>query len=182
VNDEGRLGEQFDEALATGAAIEHAIREHRGRGAPAWAGLGVPVIDRGTFAIFPLAQAPTRPGDAGEEPLAALAERLYRHWGYRYGGHDFRVGRLDPDGGYGLKLAEAGAVGRGPFWWDVQDIAVILVRTADGRRALETLALHAVPLDWVSSRPVGSTNRAQSRRRRMLRERAAAHVSWTWPD
>ncbi|MFE7406046.1 hypothetical protein [Isoptericola sp. NPDC057559] len=102
MNDEARLGEQLDEALATGAAIEHAIREHRGKCAPAWSGLWVPVVDRGAFAILPLAQALAqalaRPGDAGEEPL------------------------------------------------------------------------------------VGSTNRAQSRRRRMLRDRAAADVSWTWPD
>ncbi len=40
--------------------------------------------------------------------LPEVAEKLYRHWGYWYGGHDCRVGRVEPDDRYGRKLAEAG--------------------------------------------------------------------------
>ncbi|MFC7878000.1 hypothetical protein [Isoptericola sp. NPDC057391] len=185
MSDTARPDDPFPRALATGEAIERAVREHRGRDFPRWAALGLPVVDRGSHAIFPLASATTRTDAAGSPDgagLAGLAERLYRHWGYWYGGHDYRVGRLASDEGYGLKLAEAGALTPGPYWWDVRDVGVVCVRSVDASPERETLALHVVPKSWVwTSQPDPTTDRGISHRRRTMRERAAADVTWEWP-
>jgi hypothetical protein len=182
------LEQEFADALAVMERIERALEEKsHGRTpkwrTPAWSELGVPVIERGRFAIVPIAVA-LATGTAGSQAGDALGEldhRLWERWGYLHGGHDYRVGRTDPDEGYGRKLAEAGAFGRGPYWWTVKDVAVVVVRSVDPGRTLESLAIHLVPQDWVRTLMSAATDREGSRRRRLLRQRDAADVAWSWP-
>lgn len=188
VGDDRDLQADFADALAVMERVEDALSaKSQGRTPawrrPEWSELGVPAIDRGAFAIIPIAVAlGSDDGAQAGEALGELDHELWKRWGYLHGGHDYRVGRTDPEEGYGRRLAEAGAFGRGPYWWTVRDVAVMVVRSVDQRRTLESLAIHVLPKDWVRYLPSEpATDREGSRRRRMLRERDAADVSWTWP-
>ncbi|WP_287903639.1 hypothetical protein [Arthrobacter sp.] len=151
---------------------------------PRWGDLGLPVVDRGDHAIFPLAIAPlSESGDA--DALLETETTLRRHCIHFYGGDSFHAESvLSPDDGYGRKVLEAGAIPHGSavLWWGIQNLAVVLVRTVDERQRLETLALHVLPKDWVweSAVPL-STKRALSHARSMARDCSAADVHWSWP-
>ncbi|MEK8225915.1 hypothetical protein NKG05_07385 [Oerskovia sp. M15] len=58
-------------------------------------GFGLTVVDRGAFAIFPLAAATVTDGrdSEDEELLSELEDALWRHWGYWYGGTSTASGR-----------------------------------------------------------------------------------------
>ncbi|WP_250918007.1 hypothetical protein [Streptomyces albipurpureus] len=184
--------EQEKIRISDGLSIMHALERVLGQKysekTPQWTDLGFPVIDRGKYAIFPLAVARTREdGDLGRaERLSEMGRSLRRSCVHFFGGDDFHAEmELDAEDGYGRKLADAGAVVTGPPWeclWCIQRFAVVLAHSVDHRRAGETLALHIVPMDWVRYRPLNSgTKREASRYRRIIRERDAADVVWSWP-
>ncbi|MCX5416012.1 hypothetical protein [Streptomyces sp. NBC_00059] len=191
VNAFSRLGQEKNR-ISDGLSIMHALERALGRGMSEktllWADLGFPVIDRGTYAIFPLAVALGQAeGDSeGAECLSGMRHSLQRSCVHFFGGDDVHAEmELDAEAGYGRKLADAGAVVTGPPWeclWCIQRFAVVLAHTVDRQRASETLALHAVPMDWVRYRPLNpGTKREASRCRRIVRERDAADVVWSWP-
>lgn len=168
------------EQISDGAAILRKLERVPAWHTPHWTELGFPVIDRGDYAIFPLARA------SGAEAIATLRDtetRLRTEFIHFYGGDFFHAeSKLDVDAGYGRTLVDAGAVVSGLNWWSIQNLAVVLVRSLDHERALETLAIHALPKEWVRAPPLNpGTNRAASRARRMIREQALADVRWAWP-
>ncbi|MCX4675166.1 hypothetical protein OG413_07495 [Streptomyces sp. NBC_01433] len=184
----GEEEHRISDGLSIMHALERTLGHRHSERTPQWADLGFPVIDRGTYAIFPLAVARVREdGDCGTaERLSDMARSLRRGCVHFFGGDDFHAEtELDAEDGYGRKLADAGAVVTGPPWeclWCVQRFAVVLAHSVDQQRAWETLALHIVPIDWVRYRPLNSgTKREASRRRRIIRERDAADVVWSWP-
>ncbi|MCX5400981.1 hypothetical protein [Streptomyces sp. NBC_00102] len=180
--------ERISDGLSIMRELERVLGHRFSEKTPRWAELGFPVVDRGTYAIFPLAVAPAREdGDAsGTEPLSDIRRGLRRAYVHFYGGDDSRAEmELDAEDGYGRKLVEAGAVVTGPPWeclWCVQRFAVMLVHAVDRRPGWDTLALHVVPKDWVRYGPLNpGTKREASRRRRIVGERDAADVVWSWP-
>ncbi|MEV0026202.1 hypothetical protein AB0H45_29050 [Streptomyces atroolivaceus] len=184
--------EQDMNRISDGLSIVHALERVLGRRfsekTPQWTDLGFPVIDRGKYAIFPLAVARAQEdGDSGRaERLSDMRRSLQRSCVHFFGGDDFHAEMgLDAEDGYGRKLADAGAVVTGPPWeclWCIQRFAVVLAHSVDRQRASESLALHIVPMDWVRYRPINSgTQREASRYRRIIRERDAADVVWSWP-
>lgn len=184
--------EQEEHPISDGLSIMHALERvlgHRNsEKTPQWTELGFPVIDRGAYAIFPLAVARVHEdGDSGTpERLSDMKHSLRRSCVHFFGGDDFHAEmELDAEDGYGRKLVDAGAVDAGPRWqclWCIQRFAMVLAHSVDQQRVWETLALHIVPKDWVRYRPVNSgTKREASRHRRILKERDAADVVWSWP-
>jgi len=178
--------------ISDGLSIMHALERVLGRRmsekTPQWTELGFPVIDRGRHAIFPLAVARMlEAGDSGRaEHLSDIKRGLRRSCVHFFGGDDVHAEmELDAEDGYGRKLVDAGAVDAGPHWrclWGIQRFAVVLAHTVDRRRASESLALHVIPMDWVRYRPLNAgTRREASRHRRIIRERNAADVLWSWP-
>lgn len=149
-----------------------------------WADLGFPVIDRGAYAIFPLAVSD--PG--GAERLSDVRQGLETAFIHFFGGDYFhRENELDIEEGYGRALVAAGAVVRGASmtWWSVGNFAAVLVRSVDQENSAETLALHVIPKDWAGYLPLNAgTKREASRHRRIVKEQTAAgevDVSWSWP-
>ena len=90
---------------------------------------------------------------------------------------------LDLDEGYGTRVAATGAIVRGTMYaWKMHGLAGVLVRSIHPAQAVDTLALHVIPGEWVWDRYVNAgTKRAASHRRTVARTRAAADASWTWP-
>lgn len=179
------------EELTDGVILVEALAAdpHRraGEPAPGWSDLAPHVIDRGAYAIFPLAAAPASDSDHVSEAQRSLREldrRIAMHCIHFYGGDGFHAETsLDTDEGYGRRLAESGvAVLGNSYAWRVRDHAAILVRSIDPSLALETLAFHVVPSEWVWYHAVnGGTKREASRFRRAGRERDLADASWGWP-
>ncbi|SJM55295.1 hypothetical protein [Gulosibacter sp. 10] len=149
-----------------------------------WADAGEPVIDRGASAVFPLCVARVDvPGAVAR--VRELRGELQTAAIHFYGGDFFHAETsLDADEGYGRSIARAGVEAIGSMYaWRIQGRAAVLVHGVDRDSAVESLALHVIPADWVWQRPGGaSTKRAQSRLRRSMRERDAADASWTWPE
>ncbi|MFJ8045807.1 hypothetical protein ACIRBX_35380 [Kitasatospora sp. NPDC096147] len=175
--------------IADGLAVLRAFERVLGRRysdrTPDWAQLGFPVVDRGRYAIFPLGVLPLVEG-GGPGAVLRLAEprhALQRACVHFYGGDDFHGElELDRDEGYGRRLAEAGAIAAGPCLWRIEQFGVVLAHSVDRSAGVESLALHLVPGDWVHYRPVNAgTKREASRYRRIVRERDAADVVWSWP-
>jgi hypothetical protein len=183
VSDWDSLQRERSRCLSVMSTLEDALQRQLSRKTPQWVGFGLTVVDRGAFAIFPLAMAVVTGGrdSADETLLSELEDALWQHWGYWYGGHDYRLGSFDPDDEYGRRLTAAGAHGRGPRWWRVKDFAVVFVRSFDERRERETLSLHAIPLDWAREPVNAGTKRDGSRYRRTLRRLDEAEVVWSWP-
>ncbi|MFE2976194.1 hypothetical protein [Streptomyces sp. NPDC059258] len=184
--------DQEEIAISDGLSILQALERALGRRysdrTPQWTDLGFPVIDRGKYAIFPLAGVRTQKGGdpSAAERLRDIRHSLERACVHFYGGDDFHGEmELDAEDGYGRKLADAGALVTGPPWgclWSIERFGVVLAHSVDQRRAWETLALHIVPIDWVRYRPINSgTKREASRYRRIIKERDAADVVWSWP-
>lgn len=180
--------QQISDGLSIVHALERVLGHRNSEKTPQWTELGFPVIDRGPYAIFPLAVARVQEdGDSGRaEHLSDMKHSLRRSCVHFFGGDDFHAEmELDAEDGYGRKLADAGAVDTGPPWrclWCIQRFAVVLAHSVDQQRVWETLALHVVPKDWVRYHPINSgTKREASRCRRILKERAAADVVWSWP-
>ncbi|GAA3014559.1 hypothetical protein GCM10020229_27380 [Kitasatospora albolonga] len=172
------------DGLAVLRALERALGRRYSDRTPVWAELGFPVVERGRYAIFPLAVVPSAgSGERAALRLAELRHGLQRACVHFYGGDDFHAElELDVGEGYGRKLVEAGAVAAGPCLWRIERFGVVLAHVVDRGRARETLALHIVPVDWVHYRPIGTgTKREASRHRRTVRERDAADVVWSWP-
>lgn len=172
------------EHLADGLALLRMLEKIPTWRKPQWGDLGLPVVDRGDHAIFPLAVAPL--GEAGgADALLETETGLRNHCIHYYGGDSFHAESvLSPEDGYGRKLLDAGAVPHGSalLWWGIQNLAVVLVRAVDERRRVETLALHVLPKDWLWEPAVSpATKRAASHARRMARECGAADVTWSWP-
>jgi hypothetical protein len=177
---------QISDGLSVMQTLARVLGHTYSERTPQWADLGFPVIDRGKYAIFPLAVARAREeGDSGRR-LSGMGHSLRRSCVHFFGGDDFHAEmELDAEDGYGRKLADAGAFVTGPPWnclWCIQRFAVVLAHSVDQRRMWETLALHIVPKDWVRYRPINSgTRREASRHRRIIRERDGADVVWSWP-
>lgn len=180
--------QQISDGLSIMHALERVLGHRNSEKTPQWTELGFPVIDRGPYAIFPLAVARVQEdGDSGRaEHLSDMKHSLRRSCVHFFGGDDFHAEmELDAEDGYGRKLVDAGAVDSEPPWccvWCIQRFAVMLAHSVDQQREWETLALHIAPKDWVLYRPVNSgTKREASRYRRILKERDAADVVWSWP-
>ena len=81
--------------------------------------LGLPVVDRGDHAIFPLAKAPL--SDSGNAGALLETETTLRcHCIHFYGDDSFHAESvLSPDDGYGRKVLEAGPIPHGSavLWW-----------------------------------------------------------------
>ena len=180
---------QISHGLAIMRALEGVARDPQWmRKTPPWADLGFPVIDKGVSAIFPLLVPAPPDGDPGGERLSDVRERLRMDFIHFYGGDFFhRETAMGLEEGYGRALVAAGAVvpGDSLTWWSVGKFAAVLVRSVDQERAVERLALHVIPKDWVWYQPLNSgTKREASRHRRIMREQAAAadaDVVWSWP-
>ncbi|ACQ79370.1 hypothetical protein Bcav_1110 [Beutenbergia cavernae DSM 12333] len=178
---------QISDARSIMAALERGPN----RSTPRWPDLGTPVIDRGRYAIFPLAVAVVPDdGDAADPRLLLTLEQgLRMDCIHLYGGDFFHAeSSVDLDEGYGRTLVDAGAVVLGPtwmLWWGIGEVAAVLVRSVTRERTQETLALHLVPRHWVwDSAPSPATKREASRRRRLRKERdavAVADLVWSWP-
>lgn len=181
------------ENISDGLAVALALEKLPVWQKPRWSELGFAVVDRGAHAIFPLAVAPADPGElaatdfaTGPRRLSPLESKLRMdciHW---FGGDFFHAESvLELDEGYGRRIADAGAVfprPSWPLWWGIHNLAIILVRSVDRESALERLALHVIPKDWVWQPLTNAgTQRAASRARRMKREAEAADASWSWP-
>ncbi|MGW6207795.1 hypothetical protein ACWF9B_29685 [Streptomyces sp. NPDC055089] len=184
-----REKQQISDGLSIMHALERVLGHRNSEKTPQWTELGFPVIDRGRYAIFPLAVARVREdGDSGGTSalLSDMEHSLRRSCVHFFGGDDVHAEmELDAEDGYGRKLVDAGAIGSGaPWWcvWSIQRFAAVLAHSVDQQRAEETLALHIVPKDWVRYSPVNSgTKREASRHRRILKDRDAADVVWSWP-
>ena len=171
--------------VSTGLRIAKAIDSAPVWRTPAWGEFGTPVVDRGAYAIFPLAVGPY-----GAEADRNRRSEIFRAgWQLRedfihlYGG-DFVHGEMsvDVDDGYGRRLIEAGATDPDRLiWWTVNGRAMILVYAIDAERELETLALHVVPRGWAWTDRPSSTKRDASHARRMLRDARAADATWSRP-
>jgi hypothetical protein len=181
------------ENISDGLAVALALEKLPAWQKPRWSELGFAVVDRGTHAIFPLAVATADASElaastsaAGPRHLSPLESKLRMdciHW---FGGDFFHAeSPLELDEGYGRRIMDAGAVIPRPtwlLWWGINKLAIILVRSVDHESALERLALHAIPQDWVWQPLTNAgTQRASSRARRMKREAEAADASWSWP-
>ena len=179
--------------LLQGLSVLEGLKRDRSRPArdrvPHWPELGLPVVDRGGHAIFPLAAAAMGAGDTRSvERLDAAWERMRLHCVHLYGGGGFHAEtHLDLNEGYGRRLAVAPGGGEaviGPVYaWRIEDFAAVLVRSLERPRSLQTLALHVVPARWIW--PVGGfspTKRDRSGDRRAAKERNAADASWSWAE
>lgn len=168
--------------------LDTSLRGRWSRTAPTWEQLGFPCIDRGAHAVFPLlvAEATTAGDTAAERDLTEITEHLWGHWGYRYGGHDFRLGAFRDDDVAGRKvlgdrLLASGTGVRAPKWWDIAGHVVIFATSANAERTSIRSALHLVPKEWIfaGNLPL-STDRAVSRSRSVARTVAAADLEWDW--
>ena len=181
------------EHISNGLALAWALEKLPAAQQPRWSELGLAVVDRGTHAIFPLAVAPAEASElaasdfaAGPRRLLEMESKLRRdciHW---FGGDSFHAESvLELDEGYGSRIVDAGAVfprPSWPLWWEINKLAILLVRSVDHESALERLALHVIPKEWVWQPLTNAgTQRAASRARRMKREAEAADASWSWP-
>ena len=179
--------------LADGLSALQRLHATGRRGLRVWSEIGSPVIDRGSYAIFPLAVAPLpAEGELDEFLLGKEGALLDAEWRLRracihfYGGDDFHAEMpVKLDQGYGWSLSEVGFLAPRAdwvLWWDVGGYAVILVRALDREHRLETLALHVTPMGWVyDSALYGRTEREERRARRLFREGKAADASWSLP-
>jgi hypothetical protein len=175
--------------LGDALSILETFERGPNRSTPRWADLGTPVIDNGSYAIYPLAVADLPEGGDLADPglLVEMLRWLEQACIHFHGGGGFHAeSHVDLDEGYGRKLLDAGAIVPGRmFWWRFGYFGALLVRAVDEKRTQETLALHVVPDIWVwDDPPAPSTKRAASRHRRLLRERDAvpvAHLVWSWP-
>ena len=151
---------------------------------PRWEKLNFPVIGRGAHAIIPLVAVVHTADRSSEDEqfLTELHQELQLHWGYHYGDRYSQLRLLDTDEGYGFKLAKNGKLLRQPNQWTSGHYCIVVVRSIDESETFDTLALHAVPAEWVNyNRPNMSTKRALSRYRRIMGKRDEAKVTWTWP-
>jgi hypothetical protein len=150
---------------------------------PGWSRFPGPVVDRGEHAVIPLVVAASGVDVSAGSTFAELAQALRRRWGFRYGGHDFRVGTFSDADEWGrralaLALAERGA--RQPIWWLIGDRAVVFAAIVDIGGQPSALALHVVPSDWVLAGNVVTPSRKRelSHARRIARTVAAADLRW----
>jgi len=144
------------DALVAGAGDEARAEVPTGR---------IPSFTRGDATIVPLAaQHGTQHGDPREQRsrMRALAGDVDGAWEYRAGrGIPLDLARTGDDevAAYTAALREAGATEA--TWWEVDPAhGVTLVWTGDENRGDLTLALHLVPIAWVSDR---RTHRATAR-------------------
>lgn len=179
----------IDVALVSdGAAVLSSLERLPRLARPPWANLGIPLIDRGRHAIVPLAVATLSQGTdpSAADELLGIKTELMMHGIHYYGGDWFHAeAQLNSEEGYGRRLVDTGRIVGDPsrlIWWESGGHAVVLVHAVDPSGALETLAFHVLPKEWVwrwPRRP--ATKRAASHARRMEREQAAADPSWSWP-
>ena len=179
--------------LADGLSIMHRLAQTPRGKTPIWSEIGSPVIDRDTYAIFPLAVAALAPDDEPDElVLGSKGDLLAVEWELRlacmhyYGGGGVHGEmHLELDRGYGWSLADVGFLvprANWVLWWEVGVYAVTLVRALDRTRRCETLALHVTPSGWVYDRGLPSRSEAEERRAlRLLRKGRAADASWDLP-
>jgi hypothetical protein len=145
-----------------------------------WRAVSPHVIDAGTVKVYPIARV-CGAEPAAREEFGRLGGALLLAGSHAYGGDGFHPETvLDPTQGYGARLAATGVRLTAPTpAWRVHDFAVVCVRDIGDDAGI--LSLHVVPAEWVWPR-LGSAKRAQSRRRTMARQLAAADPRWTWPD
>lgn len=143
-----------------------------------WLAPGVPVLSRGAAWIVPLfwsapsadiaeserKQLDTRASELGQDIMSAC-------W-YVHGDPisvDFE-GLTEHDRGYGAELVRTGA--KSASWWQFDNVAVVLVYYGEPSPAPKTrMALHVVPLGWVSTR-----------RPTPAKKMSQLNLAWSWAD
>jgi len=148
-----------------------------------WSAFAWPVVRHETYAIIPLATlSPGGPASAAS-PLGELAEALRRRWGFRFGGHDFRVGRFQDNDEWGKRaLGERldGVGARNPFWWQAGDRAVVFVSLPGRDGSVSALGLLVIPAGWIRiGNPVPPKAKRELSRARTV-ERLAGAVDPLW--
>lgn len=139
-----------------------------------WVAQDLPVISRSDAWIVPLSWEPHDPvgGDARRHDLSARTNRMWlaiRNWcSHEFGeavAVDLSVGR---DGrGYVNELVRRGASRAN--WWRSGDWALVLVVSSEPSAAAESMALHIVPVGYVSER-------------RPSKKVPPLDLRWSWAD
>lgn len=134
-----------------------------------------PILVRGSAKILPLAwqgdaRDGTDPGVAPEE-IAAFASQMQAaglHWAGNWRVLDLEERRDDSIGSYAAALRVAGAT-RTDCWTYSETVGVSLVWAGASDAGTESLALHVVPVSWVS----------EPRVRKPVR---GIDLRWSWTD
>lgn len=148
-----------------------------------WQELAPFVVDRGKVVIVPLARSTG--GPEADDRLVETKRRLQQAFIHAYGGDGYHAETvLDPEEGYGRRLARAGIPHVEQLnAWSVADVGAVLVHTAGDRDTASNLALHIVPRAWIWSRfPHPDEDRERSRRHRLTRQQDAVDLTWHWPE
>lgn len=162
------------------AAIESRLtsRTASNDGRDRWLTDAVPVLARGAAEIVPLAWVPPHQG-RGDGRDRTLGDRVDELWSAVRGACWYRHGEqigidLPPDDGraspYASELVRTGA--RRADWWEFGDWAVVLVVYGEPIPApLSLIAVHVVPVGWVSER-----------RRTPPKKMPTLDLEWSWGD
>lgn len=122
-------------------------------------GQGVVVLDRGPVRIIPLAAQGGDGAAQGRDPgedrrrIARFAGRIRGAFEHHHGAQipvDLTLRGDDALAGYATSLRSAGAASA--VWWGIGSAGVVLVTTGDAHTGDLALAVHVVPLSWVSDR------------------------------
>lgn len=143
-----------------------------------WLMDAVPVLSRGAAWIVPLFSAP-QSADNGEEAgrtldirATELGQSIRSACWYLHGDPlsiDL-AGRTGGPGVYSAELVRTGA--KNAFWWACGNSAVVLVYYGERSPAPKTrMALHGVPLGWVSTRRPTPVKKMQG-----------LDLAWSWQD
>ncbi|MDN3497328.1 hypothetical protein QL996_15420 [Planococcus sp. APC 4015] len=170
-----------DFLVATGDGVVAAI-ESRLSGPSAsicdgdrWLTDAVPVLCRGSAWIVPLAWIPDHP----DHDARVLRGRVNELWSAVRAACEYRHGAqigidLDesdaPETPYAAELVRTGA--RRADWWEADDSAIVLVVYGDPIPApIRRMAVHVVPIGWVSSR-----------RPTAAKKMPTLDLAWSWTD
>lgn len=151
----------------------------------AWLRDDVLVFIRGEACVLPLLWEP-EPQQPSEHPLASLWDEFGQLWRsiqsaceYRHGNQltvdlpaaDRPEGLFEPPRPYGIALAAAGA--KQAQWWAFGNTALVQVIGPGAVPGARSLAIHLIPVGWVSVvRPGGGAAAADPQ----------LDLSWTWDD
>lgn len=159
------------------AAIESRLTRPMvpGAGRDLWLTRAVPALSRGSAWIVPLAWVPDRPDHA--DP--ALRSRVTELWAAVRAACEYRHGApigIDVEGvdaarrPYPHELARTGA--RRADWWEAGDWAIVLVVYGEPIPApISRMAVHVVPIGWVSERRSTPAKRMPT-----------LDLAWSWAD
>lgn len=137
---------------------------------------GIPILRRGPVRIVPLFSAPSSP-DVDERTrhtldhrASDLGQQIMSACWYSYGDPLSVDLEAPARGGYAAELVRTGA--REASWWADDTSALVLVHYGEPSPAPKTrMALHVVPLGWVSERRPTPTKKIPP-----------LDLTWSWED